>query len=200
MYWVVMAIVALMIAYGKYRAEPLSHFLYSMTLLPQQGASAYDISWTLEREMVFYVLAAIVVPVSGIYGLAITLAALAFAGWWLGNPWSFHLLSTTQADFLAGVVVFAARPRPQTRSGRTDRSRRYAALVHPIARFPILGDLVYGRAANGDGQSPPALVARPIPLGGARRRRVLLDLSAPLFGVLPVRGVVGTVVVARVDV
>lgn len=110
MYWVVMAIVALMIAYGKYRAEPLSHFLYSMTLLPQQGASAYDISWTLEREMVFYVLAAIVVPVSGIYGLAITLAALAFAGWWLGNPWSFHLLSATQADFLAGVVVFAARP------------------------------------------------------------------------------------------
>jgi exopolysaccharide production protein ExoZ len=110
MYWVVMAIVALMIAYGKYRAEPLSHFLYSMTLLPQQGASAYDISWTLEREMVFYMLAAIIVPVSGIYGLAITLAALALAGWWLGNPWSFHLLSTTQADFLAGVVVFAARP------------------------------------------------------------------------------------------
>jgi peptidoglycan/LPS O-acetylase OafA/YrhL len=80
MYWVVMAIVALMIAYGKYRAEPLSHFLYSMTLLPQQGASAYDISWTLEREMVFYMLAAIIVPVSGIYGLAITLAALALAG------------------------------------------------------------------------------------------------------------------------
>jgi exopolysaccharide production protein ExoZ len=110
MYWAVMAIVALMIAAGNYRPEPLTHFLYSTLLLPQQHAPAYDLSWTLEREMVFYALAAITVPIAGIYGLAATLAALAFGGWWFENPWSFHLLSTTQADFLAGVLIFAANP------------------------------------------------------------------------------------------
>lgn len=109
-YWVAMALVVGLIAWGKYRIEPIGHFLYSMTLLPQQGAPAYDVSWTLEREMVFYALAAIMVPLAGIPGLAATLAALTLGGWYLGNPWSFHLVSTTQADFLGGVLVFMAWP------------------------------------------------------------------------------------------
>jgi exopolysaccharide production protein ExoZ len=110
MYWVTMAMVIVLIAWGKYRIEPVDHFLYSMTLLPQPQPPAYDMSWTLEREMVFYALAAIVVPILGITGLAATLAALALTGWYLGNPWSFHLLSTVQADFLAGVLAFQAQP------------------------------------------------------------------------------------------
>ncbi len=110
MYWVTMAMVVVLIAYGKYRPEPVGHFLYSMTLLPQEGSPAYDLSWTLEREIVFYALAALVVPFLGIPGLAFTLAVLALAGWWFGSPWSFHLISTTQADFLGGVFVFLARP------------------------------------------------------------------------------------------
>lgn len=109
MYWAAMAAIALLIAYGKYRVEPLGHFLYSMTLLPQQGAAAYDFSWTLERELVFYAIAAIAVPMAGIPGLALALAALAAGGWWFGNPWSYHLISTTQGDFLAGVIVFLLR-------------------------------------------------------------------------------------------
>lgn len=117
MYWVTLAVVTVMIAYGKYPPQPPGHFLYSMTLLPQQGAPAYDISWTLEREMVFYALAVLTVPIAGIYGLAATLAALAFFGWRLGNPWSFHLVSTVQADFLAGVVVFALRAPLRRLSG-----------------------------------------------------------------------------------
>jgi exopolysaccharide production protein ExoZ len=110
-FWVAMACVAFLIAIGKYRLEPIGHFLYSMTLLPQQGAPAYDLSWTLEREMVFYALAACIVPLAGIRGLAIVMAALATAGWYFGNPWSFHLISTTQAQFLAGIVVFLLRAR-----------------------------------------------------------------------------------------
>jgi exopolysaccharide production protein ExoZ len=38
MYWVAMAMVVVLILLGKYRVEPLGHFLYSMTLLPQNGA------------------------------------------------------------------------------------------------------------------------------------------------------------------
>lgn len=106
MYWVAMLVIAAMIMSGYYRVETLGHFLYSMTLLPQQGNAAYDVSWTLEREVVFYVLAMIVVPSAGTRGLAAVLAMLAAAGWYFGNPWTFHLVSTMQADFLAGVLVF----------------------------------------------------------------------------------------------
>jgi peptidoglycan/LPS O-acetylase OafA/YrhL len=109
MYWVTLVGVLILIAWGKYAPQTLPHFLYSMTLLPQHGSPSYDLSWTLEREMVFYALAALVVPFAGIPGLAVTLAALAGAGWYLGNPWSFHLVSSTQADFLAGVLVYLAR-------------------------------------------------------------------------------------------
>jgi peptidoglycan/LPS O-acetylase OafA/YrhL len=106
MYWAAMATVLVMIYLGKYRVEPIGHFLYSMTLLPQEGAPAYDVSWTLEREMVFYLLAGITVPLAGVPGLAVVMALLAAGGWYLGNPWTFHLVATTQADFLAGVIVF----------------------------------------------------------------------------------------------
>ena len=106
MYWAAMAVIAVLILLGKYRHEPIGHFLYSMTLLPQPSASAYDVSWTLERELVFYALAASIVPFFGVRGLAFALAGLAWAGWYFGNPWTYHLVSTTQADFLAGVIVF----------------------------------------------------------------------------------------------
>jgi len=111
MYWVAMATIAFMITIGKYRPEPLGHFLYSMTLLPQSGPSAYDVSWTLERELVFYALATVTVPFAGIPGLAIVLTTLAAAGWYFGNPWSYHLLSTIHADFLVGVVLFLFHDR-----------------------------------------------------------------------------------------
>ena len=111
MYWATMAVVACLIALGRYRPETLSHFLYSLTLLPQPSASAYDPSWTLEREIVFYAIAAVTVPFAGVWGLAGVLAALAYAGFVLGNPWTFHVVSTTQADFLSGVIVFLISSR-----------------------------------------------------------------------------------------
>lgn len=116
MYWAIMAVVACMILLGRYRPESLSHFLYSLTLLPQPSASVYDVSWTLEREVVFYAIAAVTVPIVGIWGLAVVLAALAYAGFMLGNPWSFHIVSSMQADFLGGVIVFLISRRLRIRT------------------------------------------------------------------------------------
>src|SRR5262245_5351595 len=53
MYLLVMAIVACLILTGHYRSVTLGNFLYSITLLPQSGAPAYDFSWSMEREVVF---------------------------------------------------------------------------------------------------------------------------------------------------
>ncbi|MCA1381308.1 acyltransferase [Bradyrhizobium sp. BRP23] len=111
MYWAIMAAVACMILLGRYRPESFSHFLYSLTLLPQPSASVYDVSWTLERELVFYTIAAATVPLAGIWGLAVVLAVLAYAGFVLGNPWTFHIVSSTQADFLSGVIVYLISSR-----------------------------------------------------------------------------------------
>lgn len=107
LYWMAMAIIAVMIWYGKH-PDPvtLGQYLYSLTLLPQAGLSTYTVSWTLEREIVFYALAALTIPLVGVPGLAVVLAALAWAGHFYHNPWSFHLVSTYQADFLSGVLVF----------------------------------------------------------------------------------------------
>jgi exopolysaccharide production protein ExoZ len=110
MYLIVMAIVAVLALSGHYRVNSIGHFLYSLTLLPQKGAPAYDLSWTLEREIVFYLLAMIIVPMGGIRTLAVVLAVLAFGGWHFGEPWTFHLVSIRQASFLSGVLVFLAGP------------------------------------------------------------------------------------------
>ena len=78
-----MAGIAFLIAIGKCRIEPVGHFLYSMTLL---GAPAYDLSWTLEREIIFYFIAAVWCRLAGFPALAIVLAGLSAAGWYFGNP------------------------------------------------------------------------------------------------------------------
>lgn len=121
MYWIVMAVVAIMIPFGKYEPQSVSHFLYSMTLLPQQGSPAYDFSWTLEREAVFYLLAAIAIPIAGPIGLAGLLVLLTGLGVHYDNPWSFHLASTQQADFLSGVIAYLV-------SGRRKISRSISLL------------------------------------------------------------------------
>ncbi|MBR0751631.1 acyltransferase [Bradyrhizobium jicamae] len=109
MYWTALVLMGLLIWWGRSGPVSWPHVLYSMTLLPQQGTPAYDVSWTLEREVVFYALAALIVPIGRVWGLAVVLAGLAAAGFYYRNPWSFHLVSTVQADFLAGVLVFMAR-------------------------------------------------------------------------------------------
>ena len=129
MYWTAMTIVAALALSGHYHANSVGHFLYSMTLLPQSGAPAYDLSWTLEREIVFYLLAMVAVPAVGIRGLAVVLAVLSVAGWHFGEQWTFHLISIRQASFLAGVLVFMAAPW--------------------VARFGCIAPLAVGIAALG---------------------------------------------------
>lgn len=107
MYWATMLVVAWLILNEKW-PDPvdLKHYIYSLSLLPQSGAPAYSVSWSMERELVFYALAALLIPIAGIPGLAIVLVVLAAAGYYFNDPWSFHLISIRHADFLGGVIVF----------------------------------------------------------------------------------------------
>src|SRR5690242_4289851 len=52
-------------------SETLGFFLYSASLLPtEQIFPFYDIGWSLQHEMAFYVIVAIIAPWAGVSGIA----------------------------------------------------------------------------------------------------------------------------------
>lgn len=91
--------------------ETFGYFLYSATLLPTELFPFYDIGWSLQHEMVFYVIAAVIAPIFGLYGIAAFLAASTIAFHTIQMPWYFSGLAMHHPEFLAGVLAFVARPK-----------------------------------------------------------------------------------------
>jgi exopolysaccharide production protein ExoZ len=90
----------------------LLNILYSMTLLPQAETAQpfLAVTWSLEFEIVFYILAALIIPVFGVWGLAAVLFGLVYWTFHHTEPaFSFHLLRTLNSDFLAGVLAYLLR-------------------------------------------------------------------------------------------
>ncbi|MBC9876317.1 acyltransferase [Bradyrhizobium sp. INPA01-394B] len=94
---------------GWQSSETLSYLLYSATLLPTHELPFYNIGWTLQHEITFYVLAAAIVPAFGLIGLLVVLVlsfvALGSAPWYLSNFAGFHL------EFAAGILAYMLLPR-----------------------------------------------------------------------------------------
>jgi exopolysaccharide production protein ExoZ len=88
--------------------ETLGLFLYSATLLPTDGFPFYFVGWSLQHEMAFYVICALLMPTAGIYGLVIFLVMSTATVHLVALPWFFAQLAQYHADFLAGVLAFAA--------------------------------------------------------------------------------------------
>lgn len=91
--------------------ETLGYFLYSATLLPTEQFPFYDIGWSLQHEMIFYVIAATIVPLFGIRGLSIALALSVAADHLLPLPWYLASLASYHGEFLAGLLAFQMLPR-----------------------------------------------------------------------------------------
>jgi exopolysaccharide production protein ExoZ len=89
--------------------ETPEFFLYSMTLLPTHGFPFYDIGWTLQHEAFFYLVAALVIPFAGIYGLITFLLASTLAFHTIDLPWYLSDLASHHGEFLAGVTAFLMR-------------------------------------------------------------------------------------------
>jgi exopolysaccharide production protein ExoZ len=86
--------------------------IYSMTLLPHtDNAQPFlPVTWSLEFEIMFYFLAVLIVPLFRVWGLAIVLFGLVY--WAYVAPpdfFTFHLVRTLNADFLAGVLAYLFR-------------------------------------------------------------------------------------------
>ncbi|MCJ9729389.1 acyltransferase [Bradyrhizobium sp. PRIMUS42] len=114
-YWCVVlaAILVKLLGVSLPRQIELIPILYSMTLLPHEGSDSFmiiPVAWSLEFEIMFYLLAALVVPFLRIWGLAAVLACLIV--WAYAAPpeiFTFHLVRTLHSDFLAGVLAYLLR-------------------------------------------------------------------------------------------
>ena len=91
---------------GLLPTETIGNFLYSATLLPTQGFPFYDIGWSLQHEMAFYLIAIIVVPVARVTGLIIFLCISTVVNQLVSLPWYFSQLASYHPEFLVGVVAF----------------------------------------------------------------------------------------------
>jgi peptidoglycan/LPS O-acetylase OafA/YrhL len=162
MYWLCLAAYAATgILRGPVPTETVWYFLYSATLLPTNGYPFYDVAWSLQHEMLFYVLAALTIPLFGLRGLAVLLLASASAAIWLDIPLHNLPMSKYHADFLAGVLVFMAQPYLK-RLGSVALFIVGALLLYFVAHmgytdyfcFPFFALLT--AAANFESKEPPA--------------------------------------------
>jgi exopolysaccharide production protein ExoZ len=111
LYWLCLtAYAATGILRGPVPHETVAYFFYSATLLPTTAMPFYDVAWSLQHEMLFYVLASIAVPLFGLHGLALLLFVSASVAIWLDIPLHNLPISKYHADFLAGILAYMLTP------------------------------------------------------------------------------------------
>jgi exopolysaccharide production protein ExoZ len=93
--------------------ETFGFLLYSATLLPTDGFPFYDLGWTMQHEIAFYVITAAIVPLFGLFGLVAFLLVSAVAVHLIDMPWYLANLSSHHGEFLAGALAFVLRKQTQ---------------------------------------------------------------------------------------
>ncbi len=91
--------------------ETLDYFLYSATLLPTFDYPFYNVGWSLQPEIAFYVIVAAIVPLLGLRGLVAFLLASTLAAHLVEVPWYFSHIARYYGLFLAGVFAFMAHDK-----------------------------------------------------------------------------------------
>src|SRR5665213_658299 len=91
--------------------ESLGYFLYSATLLPTLNYPFYNVGWSLQPEIAFYLIVAAVVPSLGVRGLAAFLLVSTLAAHLIDMPWYLAYLGRYYGLFLAGVLAFMAHDK-----------------------------------------------------------------------------------------
>jgi exopolysaccharide production protein ExoZ len=94
---------------GRSPTQTKTAFWYSLTLLPTEGYPFYDIGWSLQHEVAFYLLAACCIRL-GIYALAAVLGIGALLDSFVTLPWYLHQYFTYYPYFLAGIAAFLIKP------------------------------------------------------------------------------------------
>lgn len=87
----------------------IEHVLRSLLLLPTDGYPILDVGWSLQHEIAFYAVVAIVVPLGGTSALAGVLIAGIILHFTASGPALLSPFLTFYPAFLAGVLAYMAR-------------------------------------------------------------------------------------------
>lgn len=83
----------------------------SFLIFPLEDHPFWEPGWSLEHEVIFYIIAALVAPFLGLRVLAVVMIGLAVTGWLVDFGWDYHLFARPQLLFGAGVCAYLARER-----------------------------------------------------------------------------------------
>lgn len=149
--WIATSVAYIFIAkyiVGMAPRDTPAFILYSFTLLPTDGLPFYNLGWSLQHEVCFYLLAALVTPWFGLRGLLLILAAGTVIGKMFDLPWYASQLTSYYPNFIAGILAFIVH-------GRFERMSSFglitcgalllsalialnAAAAYPLAMFLLL--------------------------------------------------------------
>lgn len=113
LYWIVMLTgLATFLWQGWFRhdleAMGLPGMVASFLILPQKPFPFWNPGWSLEHELLFYLIAGIVAPRFGLRVLFGAMVAFGVIGFWV-NFWDFHLFNDAQLYFGTGVGAYLCR-------------------------------------------------------------------------------------------
>ena len=91
---------------AEFEALGLKSFAMSAFAIPQKDYPFWAPGWTLEHEVLFYVIAALVFPFVRLKGLAIILVALGVLGILFKPGWDYHLTYNGQIYFAGGIFAY----------------------------------------------------------------------------------------------
>lgn len=95
---------------GWFRADVeslgFSGIVKSFLIFPQKPFPLWNPGWSLEHEVIFYAIAAVVAPWLGLRVLVALLAMLWMIGIIFTFQWDYHLFASAQIYFGAGVLAF----------------------------------------------------------------------------------------------
>jgi exopolysaccharide production protein ExoZ len=95
---------------GRSAIQTNAFFAYCLTLLPTETFPFYDVGWSLQHELAFYVMATLIAPWFGAAGLIAFLSAWIVADYFVTLPWYLHNFAAYYPTFLAGVAAYFAYP------------------------------------------------------------------------------------------
>jgi len=100
---------------GMGGSEPTSeqYLIRSALILPMQGAPFLAVGWSLEHEVLFYILCALLISLNRGSLIPLALLALGLAGVLyeylqksIALPFDYHLISPANVTFLMGVLIY----------------------------------------------------------------------------------------------
>lgn len=118
MYWVFSLAWIVLLKMGARPLPSFSEIVLSLSAFPQLGPPVLGVGWSLEHELIFYILVGLCLALGKFARLPYILSAFFIVGVVVHviingerRVWDFHIFSLYQFDFLLGVILFRMRTR-----------------------------------------------------------------------------------------